>query len=208
MTLAELRTLVLNRLGMSSAETSVVSLIDSLLNEEYALLVAEERLAVERVSLVYTADDPLVHLPNGLLEIVSIATGDAVLRQTTREDMAQYGLGPADTGVAAYAFEPPNQIRLPWAPEENDNDGATLTYVPAPAEMTLDADEPEVVPSPFHRLLAERVIVILAGSEEEPFLVNHASAEADRLTRALRAHLGRRVGAVGPTITVRGLVPL
>ena len=205
MTLDELRTLVLSRLSISAGEAASVSLIDSLLNEEYSRLVVEEKLALETVDLVYTADDPLVDLPNDVSQIVHVTSAGSILRPVSREDIDTYGAQPVNTEIAAYAFEAPNRIRLPWAPEESDLTGAVLTYIPTPAPMTADDDEPDLIPNGYHRILAELVTAQLAANEEEGFLVQTAEANAARLLQGLRGLLGRRSGIGGPTIRVRGV---
>ena len=204
MTLAALRTLVLSRLSISAGEATVVSLIDSLLNEEYRRLVVEEKLALEQVDLVYTADDPLVDLPNDISQVVHVTAAGNILRPVTREDIDSYASQPVNTEVGVYAFEPPNRIRLPWAPEESSLTGAVLTYIPTPPELE-DDDEPDLIPVGYHRILAEYVTAQLAANEEEAFLVQTAEGNAARLLQGLRGLLGRRAGLGAPTIRPRGV---
>ena len=205
MTRDDLTSLVLDRLSVSSSETDKVALVHLLLNQEYVRLVAEEKLAIERADLIYTADDPLVDLPDDFSQIVKITVGGAPIRPISREDLAQYEGSVFDSEIAAYTFEAPNRIRLPWAPEADDAAGAVLTYVPRPTLLATGSDEPSVIPYEYHDILAERVIVRMGAAEEEPFLANSAQQLADDILRRMRAFLGRRSGGLGPTIRVRGV---
>lgn len=219
MTREELRDYVLDRLAISSGDTSRVTQINGLLSREYLRIVREERLGIATADLIFTAGDPLVDLPDDLMEIITIRRGETALRPVNRERMLsleadRQGSAQADD-PQVYAFEAPTRIRVEPAPTENDATGATLVYVAKPASQNAapayglahDDDEPALLPEEFHDLIAERVIERIAASEEEAEQVAIAGAMSASLRAGLSSSMNRRSGRASSHIRPRGYRP-
>ena len=205
MTLDDARSYVRARLGVSSGESATVdALIDLMLDQEYQRLVLEYQLEVDVASLVTTADDPVVDLPNDLNAILKINQGDVTLTPVDPDTFS--GLVAAGNGLdgeVAYMRNGANRIRIDPTPTTSGSD-LTCWYAAAADPWDTAAEEPVALPSAFHDLPCERVVAFLALIDEATDLAALASARADALEDRLRRHLGRR-GGMGPsTIFVKG----
>lgn len=206
MTLAEARTYVWTRLGVSSGESSTVdSLLDRQLEIELARLVQRYRLSVTKGSLSYTSGNPVVSLPAGLTEILKLNLGEVTLEPvdwTTFAELSQAQDTPfASTGQIAYLQSGTASIRLYPTPTVSASD-LDIWYVSAAAAWS--AAEPTVLPTIYHDLPCERVVALLALIEEATDLAAIATARADQLEAEFRTFIGRRSGRSSNTVYVRG----
>ena len=207
MTIAQARSYVLARLGISSGESATVdALIDLQLDQEYQRIVLEQALEVDVAQLVTTADDPLVDLPDDLNEILKINLGTVTLEPIDPDSYAKLSAYEDQTldGPVAYMRSGSRRIRL-FPSAVADGTDLRCWYTSA-AETWNDANPvPLALPAPFHDLPCERVVAFLALLDEATDLAAIANARADDLEARLIRHMGRRGGMATATIPVRGL---
>lgn len=208
MTLAEARSYVRARLGISSGESATLDdLIDLQLNIEYQRIVLQFGLEVTVATLVTTADDPVVDLPDDINEIQRINCGDMPLEEIGPDEFASLSAGAVSGGSSgtAYTYMRSGSRRIRIFPTPAA-DGADLTlWYSQEAEAWSTADQaPESLPSAFHDLPCERVVAFLALIDEATDLAVIATSRADALEEKLRRHMGRRGGMALSSITIRG----
>lgn len=199
-------TYVLDRLGISSAETNRVTQIQNQIERERVRLIAEEELLVNETTLTFTLGNAEVSLPADVLEIITLYQHpNDVWRPATEQEIADIasGTGPTDPAQGIYIFEPPNTIRLPFAPTDTPVT-TTIRYSAIPAALT-DITAPTELPAHLHDLIAERVIYRIALSEEDQALAAGALGVVQELTASLHRFVARRAGRGRPYIVVRGL---
>ena len=210
MTFADALSYVRARLGVSSGESATVdALIELQLDLEYQRLVLEYELEVESASLITTADDPVVDLPDDVTSLLKIYRDDVVLEPVDPDTFARLVAGSSTSGATepeAYMRSGSRRIRVWPTPGEN---GTDLTAWYAASATTWgdgvgDDDEPLSLPSAFHDLPCERVVAFLALIEEATDLAMAASARAEQLEARLARHLGRRLGLGSATISIKG----
>ena len=205
MTRAQIEQYVRDRLGISSAETGRVTQIQNAISREYQKLATLLGLGDDTADLVFTADDPLVDLPDDCGRITSIRRGKYVLQRLSRRQYAEFmAAGPeAGIGPVVYVQEAPSRIRVGPAPYEDSTEGAVLEYVVRPVALD-DDDEPDLLPEEYHDLLGELVIVTTAMTEEEQVHLNAAQSRADRLMADLKTFLNIRPGTIPVQIPIPG----
>lgn len=207
MTRDEIAIYVRERLSIAGSDTAATTQIRTLINNEYQGLVAYHQLKVDRAELAITEDDPLVDLPDDWLETIRIRFGSYVLELITRQELfrreADRVATTVESGPRAYCFEPPSRIRVEPPPASDDDDGLVIDYVVQPATLG-SSDEPEWVPKPYHDVIAEKVIVAMAMSEEELGISQAAQARAMERERQLVSFLTRRQGHKDLKRTIRG----
>lgn len=200
MTLAEARTYVLARLGISSGESAAIeALVDQQLDTEYQRLVLELHLEVDVAFLIVTADDPVVELPDDLNEILKINRGTLTLVPLDWDTFAGEVAGAtthSGDGAVAYVRSGSRRIRIHPTPAEDATD-LTCWYAVEADAWDQDAEEPVALPRAFHDLPCERVVAWLAALDEEPLIEAGATARAEALAARLRRHIARR-GGMGP----------
>ena len=214
MLLSDATTYVTARLGISSGESGAVdALIAQQLDTEYQRLVLENRLVVDQTSLILTAGDPFVDLPDDLAVILRMRRGDVTLTPIDFDDFVELEGGNDTSGdVAGYAMAGTQRIAVTPVPGQNELAGITLWYATsAPTWTGTDGPgtsaSPTALPTAYHDLPCERVVAFLALLDEAMDLALAAEARADRLESRLKAHLGRRAGMDSTTIAIRGTLP-
>jgi hypothetical protein len=201
-TLGDLRTYVLDRLSISSADTAKVTQITTVLNQEFLRLVMEEDFNVATASIGFTAASQDASLPATWAKILDIRAAGVVMQPVTWQRMAAYeaatalGVNASDLGPSFYAVKPPLSLRIWPAPATTDAAGATIFYVARPALLAAAGDIPSALPAEWHDLLGEMAASRIALNEE-------AFELADRCSQAAQAMRERLHGAVtrtgGPT---------
>ena len=206
MTLAQARAYVLFRLGVTSAETLLVAQVNAQLDEEYQTLVADYRLVTTSTTLTVSFGDPLVDLPDDLLEILKINRGLYTLEPIEWTQFANHSAGadPA-SGPSEYVLDGTGRIRV-WPTPSADDEGVwTCWYAGSAPAWDGESEEPTALPSFIHRLIPERVLEHIALGDEEPGHAAAAKARADILEGRLRRHMAKRIGAGSGVIQVAGL---
>lgn len=200
MTRAEIRAYILARLSLSSADTSRVTTINTLMDQVYLRLAAKYQTTTATAALAFTSGTATVTLPTDLVEVLSIEKGKYTLIPVDADRYAELQ-GQAYTSDPLYYFRSGLlEIRIVPTPTATDAAAATCFYVQAPATLTAGGDSasPSAIPTQFHDLIAELVVAQVAMDEEE--FATHASgalATASRLEAELRLHMNTR-GGQGP----------
>lgn len=197
---------MLDRLGISSADSARVTQINATLSREYQKLATTLGLGHDEADLIFTAADPIVDLPDDCGVILTVRVGTTVLRRISRQQIASVVAAGSSGAPVAYVMESPTRIRIVPAPTANDSTGAVLAYAVRPVTWTLDADTPSLLPEEFHDLVAELTVVRIAMSDEEPAMAQGAQAVAAGLLADLKTFLSSRVGTIPAQIPVPGLL--
>jgi hypothetical protein len=210
-TLGDLRTYVLDRLSVSSADTAKVAQIDHALNQEYRRLVAEEDLNVTTAAITLTAGVSTASLPADTAKILYLQHAGNVLRPVTWPQMAAYyaqtalGVSADVTGPAYYTVKGPTSLYL-WPQPDATAAATTVTiwYVARPTLMTDPAaHSPDALPAEWHDLLAEMAVSRVAMNEEAFDLADRASQAAQAMRERMRGAVSRAGGSTSSRMALR-----
>lgn len=192
MTLGQMTSMALLRLGVSSSDTQLTDYIKSLINTEYIRLAAEEALYEKTGTLSLVAGSAIVDLPNDWQRTVQITEGGKALRPVTS---LEYTEATISAGVhRVYMQESPERILVAPVPTTSDPDGLSIIYVARPTQLTTDASVPDALPVEYHDLLVELALMRAFLAEEDLNLAQGAQANAQGLLDRLRAHRKMSVG--------------
>jgi hypothetical protein len=201
-TRGELTTMVLQRLGVSSARTGFVTQVQNHMNRIYVREVVDLGLNMAESELVFTADDATVNLPADWRRTETLRLGartfiettDSVLQELDAAGALSGYAAASDTSPARVAYFPPRRIRM-TPPPTADSIGGTLIYHAAPALMSTDDDEPDAIPEEFQDLIAELVIHRMAMNQEDPTMAQDAYAAAGLAKQMLQDQIARGMGS-------------
>lgn len=197
MTLDELRNYVRDRLSIAASDSTKQTQIDTVLNQEYRRLCAEERLNMERTTVGLIENSQLADLPNDWVETVAIRFGKVVLQPVNFQKFAELDATSetsASTGPTVYFQESPERIRLWPTPTETNSTALILWYVARPDAMENGTDTPASLPVEYHDLLAELAVARIAQNEEAFDLANAALGTANDLRTRMQGQMRRRQG--------------
>lgn len=196
MTFGDMQAYVLDRLGISTSDTVLVTDIKLYLNTVVAELVARYGLKTGEAALTLTSGDPLASLPADWQRTLSIIRGGVTLQPVTTEELGAYRAAALTAdGPLYYEQASGTQIRVVPTPDAAAAAaGATLLYVQSPATLVNSGDVASDVPAPYHPLVCERVVAMMAEEEGDPQVAALAEARAERLEDRLRGFLAQRVG--------------
>lgn len=205
MTYAELRTYVLNRLTISTAETARITQVNTAINQARYRLSAQFRLKKATTTLDFVADTETVTLPSDVVEILGIYTSDWLLQPITEQEFAELTSVNTTIGPQVYIVDGSSTtLRLRPIPSESETGALSVSYVQRPAALSADSDTPSEMPAEFHDLIAEEAISKIAMSEEDFDLARGAAVVAAQLTEGLRSYMNRRAGGTVARQVMRG----
>lgn len=198
MQLSEMQTYVFERLGLSTTtDTALLTSTTLYLNVAVQELVGMYALKTASAALTLTAGTALVTLPTGWLRTLAISQGVGTVQPITDEEFAQKVAAGTATASRLLYYRQASGTQIEVAPTPDATmaaAGATIRYVPTPTALSAASDVPVDIPTPYHPLVCERVVALLAEEEGEPLLVQSAEARADRMEGRMRLFLARRVG--------------
>ena len=116
----------MSRLGISSGETAQATLINLQLDQEYQRLVLEYELEVDVASLVLTANDPVVDLPDDLVAILRINRGTVAFEPITWTQFSEFTTATDTSGVgpSVYVRSGYRRIRIYPTPTTDTTESA------------------------------------------------------------------------------------
>lgn len=208
MNLGDLRTYVLDRLSISSADTAKVTQITTAINQEYLRLVAEEELNVNFSNIAFTAGTATAALPAAWMRVLYITAGTTTLQPITWQEMAEKqmqtaaGVTAAD-GPAFYTVMGPSTLYLYPTPTTTSATGALIYYVVRPALLGAPTDTPTSVPDEWHDLLGEMAASRVAMNEEAFDLADRASQAAQAMRERMHGFITRRGGGTASRLTLQ-----
>lgn len=201
MTYKQLERMVYDLMGVTTPPWPLRVRTKSLLNQVYMRTIAENRLNAGRASLAFTAGDPMVTLPAGVLEVRTIRAGGTVLRMASDVEMARHEAGDVTFGVVGdgpqvWTLVAPDRIMVWPAPTVTDPAGAELLYTLVVPKMSAETDVPSALPEPWHDLLAWMVVSQLASDPQD-------RAQAQVTVQDMRTGLAEHVADRGGDDTFR-----
>lgn len=187
MTRAELTEAVRLRLGVSSSDARMTAYINSQLNTEYLRLAAEEGLLEKTASLTVVAGNNAVDLPDDWQRTLQITQGGIPLRPVTALEYAD--INALGSPRRVYFPQSPERILVAPVPTTSEAQGLTIIYVARPPALDEDSDTPSALPTEYHDILVELVLIRAFLAEEDPTLSQAAQLNAQGLIDRLRAHM-------------------
>lgn len=187
MTRAELTEAVRLRLGVSSSDARMTAYINSQLNTEYLRLAAEEGLLEKTASLALVAGNNVVDLPNDWQRTLQITQGGIPLRPVTALEYAD--INALGSPRRVYFPQSPERVLIAPTPTTSEAQGLTIIYVARPPALDEDSDTPSALPTEYHDILVELVLIRAFLAEEDPTLSQAAQLNAQGLIDRLRAHM-------------------
>lgn len=186
MTRAELTEAILLRLGVSDSDTRMTAYIHSQLNTEYLRLAAEEALIEKTGYLALVADNNTVDLPDDWQRTLQIVEQGTPLRPVTALEYADVKAAGGPRRV--YFPQSPERILVAPAPSTSDAQGLTIIYVVRPNGLLDDTDVPDALPTEYHDILVELVLIRAFLAEEQLELSQSAQVNSQVLLDRLRGH--------------------
>lgn len=209
MTYAQLRTYILDRLTIATADTGRVAQVNNAINQARYRLNAEFGLKKATDTIDVTADTETATLPSDVVRILSLYSGSWLLQPITEQEFGELSntvvSGVGAGGPQVYTVDGSSTtIRLRPIPSATAADYLTVHYIQRPTALSADGDIPSELPAEFHDLIAEEAIYRIAQNEEDQELARGAGAVAGDLRLMLRAYMNLRVGPTASRQALRG----
>lgn len=170
MTFLEIRTYVLDRLGIVATDTPRVTQINGVVNSEYERLAAITKATLTVAAVTFTVASQAVTLPT-VLSIEGLrGSNNNILKPIPIREMLRYEATYLTTDLpsqpAFYALLSPAAARI-WPAQLTTNDTtAQLAYVAVPTPLTADGNVPSALPTWMHNLIGEAAVYRMAMTEE------------------------------------------
>lgn len=204
MTLGDLERQVYDLLGVTQPPWPLVVRTRRLLNQAYLRVAAEAKLNRDTWWVSATPNADVINKPDECLEIETVVgSGGRVLRMAS---LSEYHAARA----AGWATDDPGRGPVMWVsmnpwsimvwPPAGDPDGVEIFGTRVVTEMQDESYSPEVLPEPWHGLLAWMVVAQIGGAEDRAL----AQAMVADMRAGLFEHVADRGGDDTSRIKLRG----
>ena len=154
MMLAQYRSRVGAKLGLTNDADANPTLIDAWVNEGYEDVLLRTRCKVRRATIALTSGTYDYSLPTGVLTILELyntsASVDYPMERLSLQELLERRRA---TGTAPARYYTTDGDLLTLYPTPGTGESLTVYYTPRPTALSATADSPTDIPAEFHKLL-------------------------------------------------------